>query len=469
MSSWSSKRKFIYLSIFFSFIFLVIIVPVFFSFYKQPTCFDGKKNGDEKDVDCGGSCQLLCSADSLAPNVIWNRAFKVKDGIYSAVAYIENRNISSEAVGAYTFKFYDKDNVLISTRSGVTFIPKNKVFAIFEADVDMMGKTPYRVSFDFTNKLVWRKNTKEEPDISVINKSLVGEDTRPRVDAIIENFSSENVSKVEAVAIVYDSEENAIAASRTFVDSLASDETAPVTFTWPAPFQTKERICRVSENGVIKDQPESLGVMIAIDRSGSMASLGENPPQPLTDVKKAATSFVDLLRGTDQMGLVSFATTASNPIDLSLTSDYQKLKLSIEKIGVMASGTQYTNLGDGIEKATTALMATSTESLTSKVLILLTDGIATRPEKAGDNNYPSTFATEKADFAKRNNIELYIIGLGDEVNKGFLETIATTPSHYFSAATANELSEIYKKIAVKICKVGPSVIEVIPRVIPASF
>jgi hypothetical protein len=76
---------------------------------------------------------------------------------------------------------------------------------------------------------------------------------------------------------------------------------------------------------------------------------------------------------------------------------------------------------------------------------------------------------EKATIAKKNNIELYIIGLGDEVNKEFLQTLSTTPDHYFSAASAAEVSEIYKKIAVKICKVGPSVIEVIPRVIPANL
>lgn len=478
MSSWSTKRKVTYLSIFFGVIFLVVIVPIFFAFYRQPTCFDGKKNGDEKDVDCGGSCQLLCSADSLAPNIIWSRAFKVKEGVYSAVAYIENRNISSEAVGSYTFKFYDKDNVQIGSRDGITFIPKNKVFAIFEPDIKMSEKEPYRVSFDFTNNLIWRKNLNQVPEISVTNKSLMGEETRPRVDATIENLSPSTVPRIEAVAIVYDSEENAIAASRTFVENLGRDQTAGVTFTWPAPFQTKEQICRISENGVIKEQHESLGVMIAIDRSSSMTSLGAsgvngvngaNPPQPLTDVKNAALSFVNILKGTGKIGLVSFATTASDPIDFPLSSDYQKLRSSIEKIGVIASQTQYTNLGDGIEKATNALLATSTTELTSRILILLTDGIATRPEKAGDNNYPSIYALEKADLAKKNNIELYIIGLGDEVNRTHLEGIATTPGHYFKAASSKDLNEIYKQIAVKICKVGPSVIEVIPRVIPANF
>lgn len=468
MASWSTQRKLTYLGIFFAFVFLTVIVPIFFVFHKQPSCFDGKKNGDEKDVDCGGSCQLLCKADSLPPNVIWSRAFKVKDGVYSAVAYLENRNVTSEATAAYIFKFYDKENTLLGSREGVTFIPRNKAFAVFESDI-ATDKVPYRVSFDFKDKIVWRKSLADEPEITVINKSLKGEDTKPRVDAAIENFSLDTIPRIEAVAIVYDSEDNAIAASRTFVDDLPKDQSTPITFTWPEPFQTKEEICRVSGNGVVKDQPESLGVIIAIDRSGSMTSLGKNPPQPLTDVKNAALSFVDQLKGTDEMGLVSFATTASNPIDLPLTSDYAMLKSSIQKIAVGTSSTQYTNLGDGIEKATNALLASSTANLTSRVLILLTDGLATRPEKQGENDYPSMYALQKATLAKQNNIELYIIGLGDEVNKEFLQSIATTPEHYFSAATSADLSQIYKQIAVKICKVQPAVVEVIPRVIPVNL
>ncbi len=450
-------------------IFIVIVVPLFFTLYDRPTCYDGKKNGDEKGVDCGGSCQLLCESEAIAPNVLWSRAFKVTDGVYNAVAYLENRNINSEATASYVFDFYDKDNALIFSREGNIFIPKNKVFAVFEPDILVKEKIPYRVSFSFKGNLMWKKNLSESPDIAVVSKSLVGENTKPRVDAEIKNQSLGPVPKIEVVAIVYDDKENAIASSRTFIDALDKDQSQVVTFTWPTPFETREEVCRVPGSGVVGDRPQSLGVMIAIDRSGSMTALGKNPPQPLTDVKNAAVSFVNELRGTDEIGLVSFATEASEPIDMPLTGNYEALKGAISKISILPQGTQYTNIGDGILKAAKELLSPTKTNLTNHALILLTDGVATHPEKAGESDYPLVYAFEKAKEAKESGIEIYIIGLGSEVNKEFLETVATTPEHYFSAAASKDLKDIYEKIAVKICKIGPAVIEIIPRVIPANF
>lgn len=467
MAAWSTRRKVTYLSIVFAVVFVFIILPIFAVFYQKPTCYDGKKNGDETGVDCGGSCQVLCSFEALDPIVLWSRAFKVSTGIYSAVAYIENPNINSESFATYIFKLYDENNVLITSKENRTFIPKNKVFAVFEPNLETQSKVPVRVTFEFKEKPFWVKNLKPVPDLIVGNKTLSGIDTSPRLDAIIENKSINPVERVEAVAIIFDDKENAIAASRTFVDRLEKDGTAPITFTWPLPFQTKEEICRVPGNEIVGERPESLGVMLAIDRSGSMASDGKNPPQPLTDVKNAAISFVDELQGTDQVGVVSFATEASNPVDSVLSRNYPDVKTAINNIGIKQNGTQYTNLGDGIEKAASQLLAPIHNLLTNKIIILLTDGIATMPEKAGENDYPSIFAKEKAEAAKKNNVELYIIGLGSEVNREYLEGVASSPKHYFAAATSKELKDIYKEIAVRFCKTGPSVIEVILRIIPA--
>ena len=100
---------------------------------------------------------------------------------------------------------------------------------------------------------------------------------------------------------------------------------------------------------------------------------------------------------------------------------------------------------------------------------MLTDGIATKPEKSGEPNYPLDYAEAKASEAKRNGALLYVIGLGDEVNAEFLKRIASTPEQYFPASSVEELKNIYKEIAVKICKNQPAVIEIIPRIIPSHF
>lgn len=224
-------------------VFLLIIIPVFILYYKMPTCSDGKKNGAETGVDCGGACDLLCSFEGLNPIILWSRAFKVTNGVYSAVAYIQNPNINSETEVSYVFKLYDSNNALISTKANRTFIPKNKVLAIFEQNISVGEKVPVRATFEFTSEMAWRKNSAVQPELVITQKSLVGEETRPRVDAVIENKSIETVEQIEVVAVVYDSLGNAFAASRTFVDKLAKDESARISFTWLQPFKTDKVNC----------------------------------------------------------------------------------------------------------------------------------------------------------------------------------------------------------------------------------
>ena len=133
MSSWRALRRLLYGGVFILIVALIGAGIFWQLFYKTPTCSDGKKNGDETGVDCGGSCKLLCTSDALTPVVLWSKIFKISGDIYSAVAYIQNPNINSKnEKAAYQFRVYDINNKLITVKEGQTSIPKNKKFAVFE-------------------------------------------------------------------------------------------------------------------------------------------------------------------------------------------------------------------------------------------------------------------------------------------------------------------------------------------------
>ena len=438
-----------------SILFLSTLIPFLIIYNDPPTCFDGKKNASERGIDCGGTCVILCTPDLIEPIVLWERVFRVLPGAYNAVAYIENPNISAHVARAhYIFKLYDAENTLITEKSGATFIPPKKTFGIFEGGIDVGERIPTRVTFEFTNVLVWEKDQGEDPEVSVDNALLSKTDTKPRIDARLTNTSLRPVSNIEAVAIIFDSEGIAIGASRTFIDYLEKNEVTNIVFTWPEPFETGLGFCQIPVNA-----------LLVIDRSGSMDDDQVNPPEPLTSVKAAATSFLDRLEDRDQAGLVSFANLASRPIDSFLTPDFDLVQKMIENIFIRTDSPQNTNIKDGLEEAYLELTSRRVQKDSSKIMVVLTDGVATHPQSL-NKNYPETSALEVGEKAKKAGIKIFSIGLGNTVNKEFLQKLASSGEHYYFAPDSNTLDTIYQDIAASLCRKGATIITIVTRIYP---
>ncbi|MEO8637693.1 MAG: vWA domain-containing protein [Candidatus Taylorbacteria bacterium] len=452
MSHWASNRKLSYIGAFFVLVFIGIALPIFFTVYEAPTCFDLKQNQKELGVDCGGPCSILCINQALSPIILWQRAFKVTPGVYNAVAFIENPNLDSSTNDLpYVFKLYDDKGILIYERKGKTDIPQNKIFPIFESRIATGTQIPSRVTFEFSRLPVWEIDTNEPPQVKVASQTLDESGQFPQLKATIENRSSTTLQGVEVVALVYDSNGNAQAVSRTFIDTLDKNSSQDVVFTWPSSIDFGEGIC---------EKPSD--VMIVLDRSGSMDDDGLSPPEPLTSVKTAAGLFVDNLQENDRAGAVSFATGVRDPIDSILSPDFVGLKKTISEISIATDSPQSTNIGEGIQSALVELLSPRHRIEAKSSVVLLTDGIPSHPQKLDDPEYPKEYALSRAEEAKAENIELYIIGLGKNVDSAYLKTLASRPELYFEATQKEQLAKIYQNIATSICKKGPTKIQVIP-------
>lgn len=453
---WATKRQLEYLGIIFLAVIVFIVIPFFVFIYKAPTCFDGMQNGGETGIDCGGACRLLCTAQIAMPISRWDpRIFKVTGSTYTVLAYMENPNVAAEVLNApYSFKLYDAQNILITERTGTTYIPKGGNFAVLEANIQTGDRVPTRATFQFTKSLTWIRNTNPSPTIEVSNKALMSESTAPRVEATVKNTTLDRVPNIDLTAIVYDGAGNAIGASRTYIEALEATQSKDVTFTWPAPFATKAEVCA-----------NPVDIMIAIDRSGSMAAFGKEPPQPLTDVKNAAIYFANQLDQNDKAGLVSFANEAATTSEVQLTSSFESLKKSIEQV-VILPGPQNTNIADALSVSAAELFSVRHRENIPGVIVLLTDGVPTAPTKTDDPQYPVNLALSAATQIKSLGTRIFTIGLGKDINTSFLQTLATTPDDYYPAPTAKELTKIYSQIATKICTKKPAYIEVIPRLFP---
>ena len=446
---WARKRRTLYILVFVAIGLLIVSYPIYRIATPAPTCFDQKQNGDETGVDCGGSCAASCLTNIKPLNVVWAKAFYLSGSSYDLGAYIENPNASSGVkVARYTFQVSDNGGNILLEKTGTTQIPPGSGFILFNPHVAING-SPDRVNVTFNQDDLthWVKAVAAPSTVTTKNQRLTNTDTSPRFDATLVNTDTANgVGSLTLTAIIYDALHHPVAISQTHVDSVPMGGTQDIFFTWPNRFSKHV-------GGSICTTP--VDTVLVFDRSGSMDN-GGTPPEPLTSAKNAADTYIDTADVVDKIGLVSFATTASNPIDQMLSLDHDAVKNSTDAIQVAKGSVQYTDLGDALASAANELQSIRHSKDAKSVIVALTDGVANRPlnpSNASDKTYAETFAAQIAASARSAGIEIYTIGLGKDINESFLQNqIATDPAHYFKAPTAADLVGAYKTISESICK-----------------
>ncbi len=449
MALWATKRRFVYGGGTVLVLFIVIGGLFWKIFYKAPTCFDGTQDGDETGIDCGGGCTRLCTSDALDPVVLWSKIFNISGDVYSAVALAENPNVNSENPAVnYRFDIYDTDNKLITSKEGQTSIPKGKKFLILEPGIVIKNRKVKSADFTFLQFSAWQKNTTVEPSIDLKYSELLSTSTSPHITGTIINNSIENIHQVELDAIVLDGNDNAVAASRTYIDNLLKRTSQDFVFTWPKPYNLGVEAC---------ERP--LDIVLDLDRSGSMRSESRNPPEPFTTVINTAESFVYKLSDSDQVSVISFGNDGK--IESPLAANKNAAISSISNMSLAAIA-ENTNITDGLTKSLSELASKGRDD-TKRAIVLLTDGIPTEPRDATDVNYPKTSAQNLAKDIMSKNIDIYTIGLGKDVSESFLKSISSDDEHYFSAPSKESLTGVYAKISSSLCQLKPNVITIIYR------
>ena len=233
MSSWSQKRKTTYALILITAIIVVVGIPAFLLFYKAPSCFDGKQNGREKGVDCGGKCTRLCQSSFLAPSVAWSRIERVVPGTYNAVAYIINPNVEGEAKNVpYKMSLFDKNGMLIIEVLGDVTIPPHRNTLAFSSLINVSQSIPSKVVFEFTSPPNWYKTPDTLSQLLVINKDYKEDDQNSSLLVSLQNDSLKIMNNIAVYAVLYDKNSNAIGFSKTILDSISPKSTVIAPFTW---------------------------------------------------------------------------------------------------------------------------------------------------------------------------------------------------------------------------------------------
>ncbi len=261
MLSWRKQRQTLTISLV-GFVVLGIVGWVIYSNYPSPTCFDNKKNQDETNIDCGGSCIPCALKHPKQVNLFWARLVPVRTNVYDVAAELQNPN---EVLGApevdYEFTLFD-DFGVIARRSGKTFLFPQERIHVIEAALETTRK-PVRVEFKVINANWQIARAEEIPNILVERRDYRVVEQGGRKESIVEtsilNKTPFDYKEFEVNILVRDANDNALGVNKVRVESLPAHARKTVTSIWPeelkgdiARIDVEPRVNTFDPNAIIK-------------------------------------------------------------------------------------------------------------------------------------------------------------------------------------------------------------------------
>ncbi|NJN84457.1 MAG: VWA domain-containing protein, partial [Caldilineaceae bacterium] len=201
---------------------------------------------------------------------------------------------------------------------------------------------------------------------------------------------------------------------------------------------------------------QGVDIALALDISGSMASLDFQPQNRLEAAKEVIEEFI-AERPYDQIGLVVFASNAFNQSPPTVDKNVLGRMMEQTKLATELGIEDGTAIGMGLANAANMLKESAAKS---RIVILLTDGV---------NNAGQMDPLTAADAAETLGIKVYTIGMGragqvpvpvtdafgrervvmqeSSLDEATLQEIADrTGGRYFRAEDTQGLRQIYDEI-----------------------
>jgi hypothetical protein len=235
---WAKHRQWVVISILVAVGAATVLILGFAIFYKTPTCTDGKKDGDETGIDCGGSsCSRVCTAEAQPATVRFARTL-MQSGRSDLIAYIDNPNTKAYAKDAhFNIEIYRQDGHVLERHVALS-LPPNSSTPLFIPGISADAVQQVFVSFA-DGYPVWTRTSGNSNAPKASNVLIGSTDSHPRITATITNQTAYVENNVPLIATVFAADGSVIAASQTILPILPAQGSAQVIFTWNEPFSAQ--------------------------------------------------------------------------------------------------------------------------------------------------------------------------------------------------------------------------------------
>jgi len=226
--------------------FALVGTGIYFKYIKaKPTCFDGVRNQNEENLDCGGPC-VSCERRTIKNiETEWAIFVNLKDNRYDMAAKVVNPNPNFGLARLnYSFNLYDSSGQLIKEQKGRDYILPGGSKYLIEMNVDA-GQPVSKVELALVEPLAeeWLRVNEQysAPSIFVQNKTFrfldEGSDRESEASGTIKNNSDFDLDSVEVSIILFDENKNPIGINKTLVRTLSAGEERHFSALWYEPLR----------------------------------------------------------------------------------------------------------------------------------------------------------------------------------------------------------------------------------------
>ncbi len=216
---------------------------LFLSLRPDPTCFDGIKNQDETEIDCGGVCEPCELVYAQDIETLWTKAIPTQDNHYDLVALIKNPNPNYGSGNIpYSFKLYDNIGQLIDSYPGETYLlPHQEKYLTKLKVLSPIKVSEIKIKF---GEITWKKPLKEkttglyvkEKEYRVLSEEETG---YSRASAILVNDTDYGFDKVSIDVFLFNSIGDLAAVNNYQVESFFSGQKRDFITNWFYPIRDK--------------------------------------------------------------------------------------------------------------------------------------------------------------------------------------------------------------------------------------